>query len=217
MERDRRGEQELLESASRGDVRAVEELLVRHLGDLDLFVRRRASGLPRGKDSASDLVQSICLTVLVRLHDERLEYRGEAQFRAWLYEAAQLAIQERRRYWATDKRDPGRERRAPAEESGRSPEEHLPRRSPTPSEVVVLGEETERAQRLLAELPESYRRVIVLARVEGLSHRDVAQRMGITESASRMLLSRALRRLAHLAERIGRRARGAAGRLRPTD
>ena len=66
MESPSRNESELLASASRGDLAAVEELLVRYLGDLEGFVRRRTH-LPSEKESASDLVQSICLTVLARL------------------------------------------------------------------------------------------------------------------------------------------------------
>ena len=68
---------------------------------------------------------------------------------------------------------------------------------------MALAEESERTRQLLAELPEHYRRVIELARVEGLPHREIAERMRISEPASRMLLTRALARLTALAERAG--------------
>jgi RNA polymerase sigma-70 factor (ECF subfamily) len=47
----------------------------------------------------------------------------------------------------------------------------------------------------LAELPPSYREVILLRNLEGLSFDEVAQRMGKTSPAVRQLWTRAIRRL----------------------
>ena len=41
-------------------------------------------------------------------------------------------------------------------------------------------------------LPDDYREVITLARIAGLSHAEIARQMARSESAVRMLLSRAL-------------------------
>ena len=48
---------------------------------------------------------------------------------------------------------------------------------------------------VLARLPEDYREVIVLRNLEGLSHEEVAHRMGRGIGAVRMLWVRALSRL----------------------
>ena len=53
-----------------------------------------------------------------------------------------------------------------------------------------------RFERAFAELPEKYRGVLELHHVEGLAHAQIAERLGITEPHSRVLLSRALARLA---------------------
>lgn len=190
----------LFREASRGDLAAAEDLLAQHLRGLEAYVRRRGADLPAGKESASDLVQSVCREVLERLQSERLEYRGPAEFRAWLYEAALLKIRGRRRYWSAQRRDPARERRPPAEPRGEAERGGvLPAQAgPTPSADAAAREELERARRLLGELPPRYRQVIELARVEGLRHAEIARRMGVRETASRMLLSRALARLATL-------------------
>ena len=45
-------------------------------------------------------------------------------------------------------------------------------------------------------LPDEYRQVILLARIVGLSHADLAREMGRSETAVRTLLHRALARLA---------------------
>ena len=54
----------------------------------------------------------------------------------------------------------------------------------------------ERFEQAFAALPENYRRVVEMHHVEGLSHADIAERLGIQEPHSRVLLSRALARLA---------------------
>ena len=58
-----------------------------------------------------------------------------------------------------------------------------------------------RVERALAELPEHYREVITLSRVVGLSHKEVAESMGRSEGATRVLLHRALGELADVLER----------------
>ena len=72
----------LVEQATRGDDAALEDLLVRHRPALERFVNRHRGMLVPGRDSVSDVVQSICRTVLTDLAD--FEYRGEKAFIGWL-------------------------------------------------------------------------------------------------------------------------------------
>jgi RNA polymerase sigma-70 factor (ECF subfamily) len=48
----------------------------------------------------------------------------------------------------------------------------------------------------LERLSEDYREVVLLTKIEGMSARDVGERMGRSENAVNLLLSRALKRLA---------------------
>ena len=48
----------------------------------------------------------------------------------------------------------------------------------------------------LTRLSEDHREVVLLTRIEGLTVREVAERMGRTENAVHLLLGRALKRLA---------------------
>jgi RNA polymerase sigma factor (sigma-70 family) len=59
-------------------------------------------------------------------------------------------------------------------------------------------EKAERLRAAIARLPEHYREVVELAYVHGLSHAEIAARLAIHETKSRVLLSRALSRLATL-------------------
>jgi RNA polymerase sigma-70 factor (ECF subfamily) len=58
--------------------------------------------------------------------------------------------------------------------------------------AAVLNEQAERLGAALEALEPDYREVIVLRKLEELSFKDVAARMGRSEDACRMLLARAM-------------------------
>lgn len=185
---------ELMQSATAGDERAVEELLERYWPDLRAYLARHAGQGLKDREGVSDLAQSVCREVLVHLRDGRFRFRGEAPFRQWLYRAAVMKMLVRHRHWQAARRNAGGERAAI--EAERSPAaENLPA---TPSEEAVLHEEIERFERCFAALPEKHRDVIVWHHLDGLSHAQIAERLDCSESYSRALLSRALARLAAL-------------------
>ena len=183
-------EAQLVGRASRGDAGAVDDLLRRHLPDLERFVARRSGPVARAMESRSDLVQSVCRELLEAIEADHFEYRGEAAFRAWLQTAALNKLRHRGRHWTAAKRDGLRQ----AGGSSTLGAEALDSR--TPSRDAAAGEAVERAERALASLPARYREVVRLARIEGLSHREIGARLGVSEANSRMLLTRALARLA---------------------
>lgn len=192
---------EWVERASRGDARAVDALLERHLPGLERYVRAQVGTLVGRKDSASDLVQSACREVL--LHLARFQYDGEEGFKRWLYATALRKIQDRHRYYTAQKRDALRERAPPdGQSSGRSAEVLLEalRSGTTPSGEAGKREEIARLESALERLPERYREVIQLAYLEGLARSEIAQRLQLSDANARMLLSRALARLARLLE-----------------
>jgi RNA polymerase sigma-70 factor (ECF subfamily) len=65
----------------------------------------------------------------------------------------------------------------------------------SPSQQAMRHEKEVVLADLLARLPDDYREVIVLRNLEGLSHEEVARRMGRNVGAVRMLWTRALARL----------------------
>ena len=181
--------QELIQRASSGDQGAVESLLVRYLPDLVEYIDRRAARWLRQRESAADLAQSVCREVLVRLRDGRLVFQGEPQFRQWLYRAAVIKLVERSRSGSAEKRDPARE--APEAQALAAIAQQ-----PSPSEFAMFHEELERFQVAFAALSARSQAVISFRLVDGLAHEDVAQRLGVSVSHSRVLLARALAELA---------------------
>jgi len=190
--------QELIRAASRGDSGAIDELLVRHISRLRAYVRLRMGQLVRSKESSEDLVQSICREVLEGL--DTFEYRGEASFRHWLFRRAEHKIIDRGRFFRRQRRDPGREQTV-------GPDEHDVETLHgmaslvTPSRDAQAREEVERLEAAFLELSDDYREVVILARIVGLKHEEIAERMGKTPSATWSLLSRALARLSTLLDR----------------
>lgn len=183
-------ERDLVDEASRGSPTAVTTLLERHLDGLRRFVRHQVDAAVASKESSDDLVQSVCREVLERLGREEFEYRGEAAFRSWLYQAAVLKLRNRTRFYRAPRRDVARE--------GGAVEEVRAVRVATPSAHAAVREEMERLSGAIGQLPPRYRTVVELAQLDGLSHVAIARRLGVTESHSRVLLSRALARLGTL-------------------
>lgn len=194
---------ELAHAASRGDVGAIEELLAHYLPDLREYVAKNAGGLVKAKESASDLAQSVCREVLESLKSGRLVYRSEPEFRQWLYRAAVMKMMNRQRFWTAERRDARAE--GAALDASSTPEPPTREASRTPSRAVALREELELFEAAFAKLPENYREVIALHHVEQLSHAEIAERLGVSEANSRMLLSRALAKLARFVQPGGPR------------
>ena len=67
--------------------------------------------------------------------------------------------------------------------------------TPAPDRTLMARDELRRVQAALDRLPAREREAILLGRVEGLSRREIALRMGIAESAVAQYLSRGIRGL----------------------
>ncbi|MEM7260367.1 MAG: sigma-70 family RNA polymerase sigma factor [Planctomycetota bacterium] len=173
----------------------IDALIERHLPSLNAFVRVRTGPKLGTKESISDLVQSTCREVLRTA--EKLPELDEAGFKYWLFTMAERKILNKVRHWEAGKRDVGRE----AGGMSIAEEQQLLRSYGgfhSPSHAAVLGDEIERVESALQDLPGDYRDVIVLHHVVGLPHREIAARMDRSEAAVRQLLSKALARLVRI-------------------
>jgi len=187
----------LYERAENGDRDAVDALLGRFLPGLRAYVRLRSGKLLRARESTTDLAQSACREVLANL--DRFEHGGEAGFRYWLYTTALRKIRKRAEYWQAEKRDAARE--VPISGSDGESDRDLMeayRSLSTPSQNAMAREELERVEGAFDGLSDEDREVIVLARVVGLSHAEIGERLDKSEGAARVQLHRALGRLAEL-------------------
>ncbi|MBL8756257.1 MAG: RNA polymerase sigma factor [Planctomycetes bacterium] len=181
--------QHLVAAAHRGDRDALDALLRRHLADLRVFVRAKSGPVLREQESCSDLVQTVCREALQSL--DQYEWRGEGSFRRWLFTLAMNKLRNRADFHAAERRDAARVVGADSVLGGVAA-------GFAPSQHAIGNEAAARFEVCLDRLDPDQRDVILMARVVGMEHREIATELGIAEGAVRTRLSRALARLATL-------------------
>jgi len=188
--------QQLLNAIRQGDAQAQGEVLLRYQPWLLLLARLQSDTRFQGKFDASDIAQQTLLEALRALG----QFRGqtEAELLAWLRQVlAHVIAHEVRRYGGAQKRDVGREvslEQSLANSSQRLGE-MLAASASSPSRQAARHEQEVLLAEVLACLPADYREVLVLRNLEGLSHEEIAARMGRSVGAVRMLWVRALAQL----------------------
>jgi RNA polymerase sigma-70 factor (ECF subfamily) len=164
---------ELIRQAQQGDAGAIRELHGRHASRVYSVIRRLA-----GEDAlAEDWSQEAWIRVFRALPS----FRGESRFTTWLHRIAVNSALHGRRW---------RERRARHEAP-------LPPTlaSEQPGDQPVLRMRLERA---LEKLPDRMRQVLVLHDVEGYTHEEIAEFMGVTPGTSKSQLFKARARMREL-------------------
>jgi len=188
--------EQLLRLARGGDVRALGQLLEVYRGYLALLARLQIGRRLQGKVDAADLVQETYLAA----HQAFGLFRGttEAEIVSWLRQilAANLAAL-LRRYLGTQRRDVRLERELAVEldRSSRVLDQGLLAPSSSPSQQAARREQAVLLADALGRLPETYREVIILRHLEGLSFAEVAGRMRRSVDSVKNLWARALGRL----------------------
>jgi RNA polymerase sigma-70 factor (ECF subfamily) len=169
----------LVARAQAGDRNAFGDLSVVLQGPLLAIVRSRMGEEARGYVEPEDIVQETLTRALGAL--ESFRWEGEGSFLRWLAGIARNLILK-----AVERGRRARCLEVPSD-SGDA--------SASPSRVLRRKERLERLERALQALPPDHREVIRLARIEGLKHTEIAERMGRSHAAVRQMLVRALRRL----------------------
>jgi len=172
----REEEQRLLLQAREGDPRAVRRLLER----LSPPIYRFGRSFCRDTDDAEDVMQE----VLVSLVRSLPSIRGDSSLTTWAYTVARRACQRQRRRAS---------RTVPvASESREEPRlEPLAGPSHDPSQELERRELEWALREAIRVLPPAYREAVILRDLEGLSAREAARVLGVTERALKSRLHRA--------------------------
>lgn len=140
-----------------------------------------------GRDEAEDVAQEVFLKV-----DRGLEgYRGDAALGTWIFAIARNAALDRlraRRPWDRSAGEPGArcDDEAAADAGSDLPDEQAC------VERRAIAQEMNRCIRGRVEtLPESYRSVLTLSELAGMTNAEIASALGITEGAVKIRLHRA--------------------------
>jgi RNA polymerase sigma-70 factor (ECF subfamily) len=184
----------LLEKAKAGDEEALSRAFEKCRRRLAVLVHFKLSPHAREFSEVEDVVQETCLRAFRDL--DGFTYQSPGSFLRWLSAIADHVIVDRVRY-------AGRARRAGEEVPFRSPSNPLgpePADTKTPSRLFAQQEAVERLLDRLAALPEDYRQAILMAKIEGLSTAEMAERLGKSREAVALLVYRAVKRFRALRE-----------------
>lgn len=175
----------LVRACQRGESGALDALIRATYADVYALSRRMLAD----PDEAADATQE----VFVRVMRSVLGFRGESAFGTWLHRVTVNVCLTMLR-----KRSRAREAGLVA---GYAPfglpddESSLVSRGPLPDEIAATADLAARSEAALATLPEDARTVVVLRDIEGLSTKEVADLLGVTESVVKVRLHRAHTRL----------------------
>ena len=175
----------LVSGAQSGDTGARDALYERYFQRVLSIVRVRMGGLLRSRMESQDLVQSVMLESLKDLG--AFEYRTEGAFLHWLSTLAERKIRDKVDYLGAQKRNASRETSIREEPSAN--------RSHSPSGLVAQAEELLRLEEGIRTLPKDQAELVVMSKLEGLSHQEIARMTGKTPDAVRMAVARAVLRL----------------------
>jgi RNA polymerase sigma-70 factor (ECF subfamily) len=172
-----------------GDTEAREQLVQALQQYLERVADQQMDPATRRKAGASDIVQ----LSLMRIVEKFDQFRGStsAELHAWIKRIVINETNKVRRSFHTEKRDMQREismDRQTESQPERSPQDvHL-----TPASSALKSERREKFHEVLELLPADYAQVIRLRSLEGLSFREVGERMDRSEDAATQLWYRAM-------------------------
>jgi RNA polymerase sigma-70 factor (ECF subfamily) len=147
----------------------------------------------RSKLDSMDLVQDALLSALGGLGD--FTYKNEGDFLRWLSKITQNALRDNLDKLYTDKRDIRKEVRLESyEPTTGSGFVGTPGaiEATTPSVIMSKKEDLDKLEKAIDELKPDYREVIVLSKIDGLSYKEIGDRLGKSIDSVGHLLSRAM-------------------------
>ena len=171
-------ESQIIRQAAEGDARAIRMLYDRYAPRVYAVVRRIA-----GDD---DLAQDYAQEAWIRAIRALPTFRGDARFSTWLHRIAVNAALQALRKAETRKKHEG----------------------PLPEAVPVAPLHTDsllqlRLERALDGLPEGMRRVLILHDVEGYTHEEIGDVLGVTSGTSKSQLFKARAKMRAMLANLG--------------
>lgn len=168
---------ELVSRAKAGDRQAFDDLVTATYAEAFTLATR----LMGNEEDASDVVQDAYLRAFRAIG----RFRGDARFTTWLYRIVANCA-------ATSLGKRGRHRHEELDESINVVDDHPDR---DPERKASDAYDRVRVQAALSALPEKLRVVVVLRDVYDLPHEAIAAELGITETAAKVRLHRARKKL----------------------
>ncbi|MFO0909339.1 MAG: sigma-70 family RNA polymerase sigma factor [Isosphaeraceae bacterium] len=170
-----------LERIRAGDEDAARDLLTRYEAEVRLVVRRQLPRLLRSRFDSLDFLQSVWGSFFRRVRNGPSDFEDSRHLVAFLARAAKNKVIDEYRRAASRKQDMSREE--PLWVDGTRPKD-VPSDVDSPSEVAQANEAFGRLRDLLPE----ERRTILELKAQGLSSREIGDRLSISERTVQRVL-----------------------------
>ncbi len=173
----------LVAAVRRGDDRAFEELYSRYQRRISAYI----FGMVKDHGRAEDITQDVFISALRRMR----ETDRPIAFKPWVYEIAKNACIDQFR----------RSRRAEevsmdaGDGLGQADQGRLAAAEPTPDDAVDAKQQLDHLCGAFGGLSDSHHEILVLREFEGLSYREIGDRMGLSRPGVESTLFRARKRL----------------------
>jgi RNA polymerase sigma factor (sigma-70 family) len=174
---------ELVAAVRRGDDRAFEELYARYSRRISSYI----FGMVKDHARAEDLSQDVFVSALRRMRDTD----RPIAFKPWIYEIAKNAcIDQFRRNKRAEEVSFDADEGMGAADYGR-----LVTGDPTPDVALDHKQQLDHLRGALGGLSESHHQILVMREFEGLSYREIGEKMGMSRPSVESTLFRARKRL----------------------
>jgi RNA polymerase sigma factor (sigma-70 family) len=173
----------LVAAVRRGDDRAFEVLYSRYHRRIHAYVL----GMVKDRGRAEDVTQEVFVSAVRRMR----ETERPIAFKPWIYEIAKNACIDQFR------RSKRAEEISLEADDGLAPSDYgkLVGSEPTPDAAVAAKQDLDHLWGALGGLSETHHEILVLRELEGMSYREIGERMGMSRPAVESTLFRARRRL----------------------
>ena len=159
-------ESEFIESLKAGDSEAFDIFVNRYSANVYALLFR----LTENVEEAQDLTQDTFLRALKAIKN----FRGESNLKTWLFRIAVNETKNRWRWWKRRKNDSIVSLDAENHFNEMPLSETIADVSENPETAVLRREREFQLRKMLRELPQNFREVIILRDIEGLSYDEIA-------------------------------------------
>lgn len=192
---------EILQAISEGSVEALAEFLKTSERPLMAFISRRLGDGLRKKVEVEDVFQDVSAQAIRSITPE---LPGEREPFSWLCQIAERKIVDaHRHHFQTQKRDAGKERAldtGSSSDSGGGMVNMLVNSMTTPSAAFSRNAREARLHEALAGLNDDQREAIRLKYIENRSSKEIAEALGKSDVAIRVMLTRTMKQLHEILE-----------------
>jgi RNA polymerase sigma-70 factor (ECF subfamily) len=188
----------IIDQMRRGDQDALGTFIEQQRGVLSAFIQKRVGAHLRTKIEPDDILQEVGIEAIRALPSAPLNERDPL---SWLFQICERKIIDaHRKFFSSQKRDASREATLVAGTRGGGLENLLIASLTTPSQAFSRDQKQIQMLAALDTLPAEQREALRLRYLVGMPSKEIAERLGKTDGAVRVMLSRGLARLQLLLE-----------------